>query len=115
MKIFNYSRRQRQNVLYTIIYNVDTYTYLFSSDDHNIQHDMGSQMDNKLETSQTFIKKKRFLIRRNGDKNPCALKISKTVTEKKRKKYGPKLNLPCCIGSKNPCNRQKNQNLSQRN
>lgn len=70
-------------------------------------------MDNELETSQTCIKKKRFSTRRN--KNPCALKMSKTVSDRKRKKYGPKLNLPCCIGSKNPCNRQKNLNISQRN
>ncbi|XP_060856534.1 coiled-coil domain-containing protein 18-like [Metopolophium dirhodum] len=84
--------------------------------DENLQlldDKMDSEMDNKLETSQTCIKKKRFSTRRN--RNPCALKMSKTVTETKRKKYGPKLNLPCCIGSKNPCNRQKNINLSQRN
>lgn len=71
---------------------------------------MDSEMDNKLETLQTFIKKQRFPKKRN--KNPCALKMSKTVTEKKKTKYGPKLNLPCCIGAKNPCNRQKNLNLS---
>eukprot|EP00102_Acyrthosiphon_pisum_P018106 XP_008189746.1 PREDICTED: cytadherence high molecular weight protein 2-like isoform X2 [Acyrthosiphon pisum] len=84
--------------------------------DENVQlvtDKMDSEMDNKLETSQTCIKKKRFSTRRN--KNPCVLKMSKTVNERKRKKYGPKLNLPCCIGSKNPCNRQKNLNLSQRN
>jgi len=71
---------------------------------------MDSEMDNKLETSPTFIKKQRF-----STKNPRALKMLKTVNKSKRKKYGSKLNLPCCIGSKNPCNRQKTLSLSRKN
>jgi len=73
------------------------------------------KIDNKLEKPQPFIKKQRFSTKQNVKNNICVLKISKTLPKTKSKKYGPKLNLPCCIGSKNPCNRQKSLNVSLMN
>jgi len=89
--------------------------YLFYRDNYNVQHGKDSEIDNKLEKPQTFIKKQLFPTKQNDKNNLCASKLSKTVTKMKIKKYDPKLNLPCCIGSKNPCNRQKTLNLSQTN
>lgn len=51
------------------------------------------------------MKKKQPSAKHN--KSGCTLKKSKTERKTKKNKYGPKLNIPCCIGSKNPCNRQK--------
>ncbi|XP_025203358.1 uncharacterized protein PFB0765w-like [Melanaphis sacchari] len=70
------------------------------------------ELDNKLETSQSLTKKKRISTKRNVNKSACTLKKSKTLAKMKKHKYGPKLYLPCCIGSTNPCNRQKMVNLS---
>ena len=110
MKIFNYSSKRSRNV-YIVL---EIKTYLIFSDKYNIKHEIVSEMENKLITSQTIIQKQGFSTRLNVNKSSCVSKKSKKVTEMKRKKYGAKLNLPCCIGSKNPCNRQKILNLSQR-
>jgi len=32
---------------------------------------------------------------------------NKEVAPKKPLVYGPRINIPCCVGSKNPCNRRK--------
>ncbi|XP_026819023.1 putative leucine-rich repeat-containing protein DDB_G0290503 [Rhopalosiphum maidis] len=82
------------------------------TDGNNNLNEMFSELDNKVEISQTLTKKKRISTRKNVNKSICALKKTKK-TEKKKNKYGPKLNLPCCIGSKNPCNRQKILNLQR--
>lgn len=70
-------------------------------------------MENKLETSQTELKKQRLTTRKKLDQRVCAKKKSKKVTDSNKKHYAPKLNLPCCLGSENPCKRQIMFNTSQ--
>jgi len=44
-------------------------------------------------------------IKSNGKKVACKKKKPEKNVTKKPISYGPRIDLPCCIGSENPCNR----------
>lgn len=81
----------------------------------NAQYKKVNELEKKLESAQKTIKK---LQSAQNTENCYSLVEKKTKRNddskssfKNKKYYGPKLNLPCCIGAKNPCNRQNKFNL----